>query len=501
MKIELIPLRIYKNYSDKLLSKESALNQLINLIENSESGKIRSLCVDIVNKMGVREDKIFLLLENLLISDSDEMVRSSANFAIRSLFLEKSFLPMKWALQHEPSVKNLIEIVRTLGELNSPSANSLIIEKIVNLNDKTFISHLNELIKERANSPLSGTELAEIAINLMVVQFLEGLYGKFDFNLKQGLVSDLDLSNVNNRVLKSRILNKLPEILSYFSKLEKLNIQFNRLSNISKSLKDLRCLTALDLSYNRLKAVPDFIGALSQLLQFNLKYNNLKSITFSIGLLKDLQDLDLSNNKLTNLPKEIGNLSSLRFLNLHNNCFTELSDSLETLTSLKTLKLGMNSLNSFPKFIQNLVALESLELDGNKLKQLPTWLGSLKKLKELSLCDNNLISLPESIGSLHSLVDLNLRNNKLTKLPDSFSLLKSIKKLNLSWNNLSEIPDWLDRLSKLEIISFWGNKIEKIPESLGGLKSLKIIDLNFNNLTEVPDSLKDLQRNGLIIYL
>ncbi len=73
--------------------------------------------------------------------------------------------------------------------------------------------------------------------------------------------------------------------------------------------------------------------------------------------------------------------------------------------------------------------------------------------------------------------------------------------VNLSWNNLSEIPDWLDRLSKLEIISFWGNKIEKIPESLGGLKSLKIIDLNFNNLTEVPDSLKDLQRNGLIIYL
>ncbi len=148
MKIELIPLRIYKNYNDKVLNRESALAQLMGLIENSENGKTRALCVDIIKKIGVKEEKIFLLLENLLISDSDENVRYSANQAIRSLFLEKTLTPMRWALQHERSLKSLIEIVNTLGDLNSPSSNSLLIEKIISFNDKLFIEHLNDLIKK-----------------------------------------------------------------------------------------------------------------------------------------------------------------------------------------------------------------------------------------------------------------------------------------------------------------------------------------------------------------
>ncbi len=116
--METSPKQIYEDYTDKHLDKFSAADQLVFLIDNSDNAYIRIKSIEILVKIGIKDDKVFNLLENLLLSDSNEIVRNFAAKAIRILFLEKAFTPMKWAYQYESSISCLNTIISTLGEIN-----------------------------------------------------------------------------------------------------------------------------------------------------------------------------------------------------------------------------------------------------------------------------------------------------------------------------------------------------------------------------------------------
>ena len=118
---------------------------------------------------------------------------------------------------------------------------------------------------------------------------------------------------------------------------------------IRKSLKkpegkltnaDLKKVTRLNLSENRLTELPKSLELLTQLKRLGLSFNQLTSVE-GLEKLTQLTRLDLSANQLTSV-KGLEKLTQLTWLDLHYNQLTDVK-GLEKLTQLKKLNLFLNN--------------------------------------------------------------------------------------------------------------------------------------------------------------
>ncbi len=494
----LTPRAIYKDYVNKDLDKKFAVQLLLILIDDAEKIDTRLESLKILDKIQADDDKTFKHLENLLISDLNEDVRILTTIILKNNYLEKALVPMVWALEHETSLKCLITVISTIGEINTRESKEVLIAKLRNLTKKEYGKILKALFKKKKIKNYSSKELAEVLLNYFVISFLKITFGYFKFKIDTfGLISELDLSNIERYSSSQNKLEWFLESIFSLQHLTKCDLRFNHLTkipgNIPNSIKNL------DLSYNKIEKLSDF-SSFTLINSLNLKSNRLRNLPESLGFLTSLEKLNLRNNVLSNLPRSLNSISSLKILDLHGNKFSSLDINLNK--SLLELELGWNNLHFIPKSLEALSSLEKLGLGGNKLIELPEWFGSYPSLKRLDLYDNKLSKIPESLGFLTSLEKLNLRNNEIENLPSTFKNLKSLKVLNLSWNNFTSLPDWIGKLSSLEELNLWGNLIEKLPKSISALSSLKILDLNFNKFEDSPPFLKEMERRtGLIIKL
>ena len=495
------PKKIYNEFKKKVIDKESAVDSLIYLIENAESDETRLKCIKTLQKISSKNDKTFSILENLLISDSNEEIRILAANNLDVLFQEKALAPLQWTLEYEKSMswQFILDIISIIRNFNNQKAKSIFVEKIKKFDNYKFNKSLSLLFESGEIHNYDIDELANIIANYVVIKFFEEVLKVLNYNVANGLVSEIDLSFTSNNNSGWKVLKDLSKFISIFKNLKKLELRSNRIGNFPISLISLYSLKYLDLSHNNLNKLPDRIHALKSLEYLNLRYNGLTEVPNSIGSLTKLKILDLKHNKLTTLPTSIGNLPCLEVLNLHGNQLIIVPSALENLSSLKKLNLGLNSLHAVPEWIKNLHSLKKLGLGGNKsLSNFQEWIGFLPPIVELNLYDNDIKKLPDSIGSLNSLEFLKLPNNKLTALPESFMKLTSLKTLDLSWNNITELPEWISSLSSLEELNLRGNKLEALPETISSLSSLKILNITLNkkDIIELP---KDLQKKGLQI--
>ena len=60
------------------LSKNIARDQLLLLLEGSDNPKIRTESIETINKLKIRDPRMFKVLENSLLSDENAFVRNSA---------------------------------------------------------------------------------------------------------------------------------------------------------------------------------------------------------------------------------------------------------------------------------------------------------------------------------------------------------------------------------------------------------------------------------------
>ncbi|MFX0081524.1 MAG: leucine-rich repeat domain-containing protein [Candidatus Hodarchaeota archaeon] len=492
------PKKIYDDLEKGEIDKLTAADSLIYLIGNNDLIELRQDCIETLLRIGVNNDKVFSVLEDLLVSDPNLEIRELSAQSLKILFQEKALAPLKWALDHEKSWQLLLTIVSIIQELNSQKAKSVLFDKIKSIDDLKFIKSLKNLLKTEEIQNLNTKNLAEIINNYIVIKHLKDTLKEFNYHIEDGLIVELDLTFASNETFGWKILKYLSEFIGVIEHLKKIELKSNKLGKVPDSIFSLNSLTYLDLSHNNLYKLPDQFKNLQTLAYLNLRYNQLTVIPPSIGTLKNLKKLDLKNNRLENLPPSIGNLSSLEVLNLHGNRLNTLPSSLKELYSLQKLKLGLNNLNSVPKWIKNLSSLQKLSLGGNKsLPKIEEWFDFLPPISELNLYDNNIKVLPESIGSLDSLEVLILPNNHISTLPESFKNLTSLKKLDLSWNNITTLPGWIDSFSNLEELNLRGNQLSDLPESISSLHSLKTLDITLNkNIIQLP---KDLEKKGLHI--
>ncbi|XP_068873138.1 p53-induced death domain-containing protein 1 isoform X1 [Aphelocoma coerulescens] len=172
-------------------------------------------------------------------------------------------------------------------------------------------------------------------------------------------------------------LTNLPPDFGNLRCLTHLDLSFNRLSTLPSCILHLPSLRVLLVSHNSLVTLPEDFGCLSKLTFFSAMKNLLKNLPQSIGELSMLQDLDLSENALELLPEEVGNLHNCTELDLSGNRLSSIPDSLANLKSLRRLHLHSNLLVTVPASLASLPNLSRLDLQNNCLRAIPAEIQAL----------------------------------------------------------------------------------------------------------------------------
>ncbi len=555
------PYQIYENFKKNTVNKNETVNLLISLIENIDDCIIRKDCLEILNKLDVKRESVFKVLENILISDLDANLRSIAAQIIGTRFLKKSFLPFLWTLQHESSYICLITILKSLENIAKENFASLLLFQMKNVRNDENCINLRQVLAENKNEQCSNVDLSEILINHLTINFLTKKFQNINYEIENGLVVRIDFSKVDDHIIYWRTrdlfsdhsdidgignLKDIKEIKFFPSKwifnneftfetsiallksLERLNndpakntliLEINKIDDhrFKSSIKEIfkkKDQQIGDLSISKLS---DILRNYLTITYLKKKFPSLKYTFYEgeivgihiegeslikfpeiINLFISLQSLVLKECNLYTLPQSIGSLINLKVLNLEGNKIKIIPKSIDTLKSLETLNISKNQLQKLPDSILSLSSLQELNLDSNKLKELPKSIGLLASLKSLSVKENKLQQIPSSIGNLKSLNSFNLCLNKITDLPQSIGLLYSLKYLNLDNNKLVKLPCSIISISTLKNLSLEGNKLETIPESMELLKSLKILKIGWNRIEKLPSSIGSI---ALLKYL
>ena len=289
---------------------------------------------------------------------------------------------------------------------------------------------------------------------------------------------------------------------------------------------DVKNLTALDLSFNKIQAIgsSDMWNAL-RLQQLVLKNNSLTIIHNYDFVSTTLIDLDLSFNMINEIEVEafskIGNLTNL---NLSNNQLKILNDGVfHKLLSLVSVILSGNFLKTITcNLFKNNLDLLYLNVEFNKVDTIPISFSHLKNLQSFLASGNLLTSSPELVQSLDSVqLSSNLLksvklgplvhyvwidNNFITTINcsanmaidslhannNSFTALGCIKDMNdlsvlhLAYNKIAQISkDMFMNLQKLSLLDISFNPIKKLtPDMFSGLLSLNLLHVDVMSNSE-----------------
>jgi Leucine-rich repeat (LRR) protein len=495
-----IPQKILYNYQNNKLDREKTISRLIDFIEKSLDLSSRIESINILRNLGFKDNRLFIFFENLMISDLNDTIRTLSVQIIKENYLEKAFEPMCWAYKHEKSIKCLLYIISTLGEMGDPLVHQYLIKQIKSIKFPEFRRYVLEIIENNEIQHFTNRELAEMLKNYHIIKAFKDKYKRIEYKIKDGYLRELDLSCISNNIFNWNVITQFPYIISFLTKLQKLNLKVNKLKKLPNVIQNLSNLKELDLSNNHLNYLPNSLFEINSLEHLNLSHNNLNKLPDTVEGLKNLSSLNLSHNRIRTLPQTIGNLKNLKSINLHGNNLDDIDPNLFMLDSLVRLELGLNNIKSIHNNIKSLRNLEKLGLGGNKInKETLFQLKFLINLKILDLYDNKLVTLPDSISHMLQLTWLSLHNNQLKSLPDSFIELKSLRKLDLSWNDFTQIPLEIFQLKKLKILNLSGNKIHFVSPLIRNLKELKKLNLSYNKIHGNPEPLNELKRRGIYI--
>lgn len=285
---------------------------------------------------------------------------------------------------------------------------------------------------------------------------------------------------------KTIIFNK--KDLSYTIPLdiETVILNSNSLKEVPQQISNFKNLIKIELADNKLEVIPSYFNDFKNLKRLNISENkhlNLKESLKNLNQTK-IDDLDISNCDLLYIPHTISELTSLEKLDASNNYIFELPVLFNELENLKYLNLSYNEIDSIGYSLHRLKKLEYINLEGNKnlnIENLMINLIPLKNIKTLLLSDLKGF-LPNIFGKIKT-QELYISNSNINNFPtnDKNLQVKSIifenceaSNFNLIFENLSEN----ENLKELHI----HHSLNKLPENIEKLNQLVILDLSNNNL-------------------
>ncbi|MBA0603927.1 hypothetical protein Gorai_025082, partial [Gossypium raimondii] len=255
-----------------------------------------------------------------------------------------------------------------------------------------------------------------------------------------------------------------------------------------RALQNLRNLSFLDLSYNRLSidATDTNISSLSfpNISTLKLTSCNLTEFPDFLKYQSRLSYLDLSNNQIQGrIPNWIWKVRSLNYLNLSQNFLVEFERSLENIdSSLSVLDLHGNQLQGQIQILPPCATY--LDYSNNKFSSvLPAEIGDFLQFAYFfSVSGNNFNgSIPKSICSSLYLRVLDMSDNYLSgPIPQCLTQMSaSLGVLNLRQNNLSGIiSDTFPKNCSLQTLDINQNQVE--GENISKLRVLVLRSNKFN---------------------
>ncbi|MFX0082643.1 MAG: HEAT repeat domain-containing protein [Candidatus Hodarchaeota archaeon] len=328
MKEELTPEKIHKNYLNGDINKEDSVDLLISLIDGSEDAKVRVASIEALRKIEYKDEKIFKILENHLVSDENANVRASAAEVIILNHLEEGLEPLKWTIQHDKSPL-VLNVIFKIFERNK-KVKYEILEGDLSHFLSTFASNLGVQYEEARFfldlEAIFAKDKRNYEINPLCYKNFEVLYNWKDSEpwlvIKNEHVEVLNLNFFNWKFVKDN-----EELINSFSKLKYLDMYLNMIRKYN------------NFNFNH-TVIPESIGRLIYLKKLVLARNNLNSIPGSIKNLNLLSELDLSHNHFQEIPQILKSLNSLERLNLKNNNIKSTSQRMKDfINSLADFKL------------------------------------------------------------------------------------------------------------------------------------------------------------------
>ncbi len=330
----LTPNKIYEDFRNRRLSKSNASRLLMTLIENIPdlNNKVKILSIKFLGLITSKEPNVFKLLENLLVSDLNDLIRGNAAKVIIHNFPDKAKEPILWILQQEMPGSCLKLIIKALETISTPKLRSLLkLRDYVNFKGNIYfpsefcltfnLSGKNIDSIKKIDGLDKLTNLRKLYLNFNQITKINGL---------ETLVNLNSLHLQNNNISKLRKLKSNPNLKS-------LQVFDNQISEID-GLEELKDLEILNLRNNKIEEIKG-LDHIVNLKRLDLSNNQITDIK-GLESLPKLEFLDLSHNHIAEI-KGLKHLKKLKFLDLRNNKITHIT-SLKELRRLRYLYLGFN---------------------------------------------------------------------------------------------------------------------------------------------------------------
>jgi Leucine-rich repeat (LRR) protein len=312
--------------------------------------------------------------------------------------------------------------------------------------------------------------------------------GETSWDLPSILNTIGNMYSIEELYLKNNAIKVLPESFVQLTKLVKLCLNRNRISDLPENFGNLIALQVLELSNNELKLLPVSLCDCKELIELLLDDNHLLRLPENLGFLPKLRKLDISHNRLKTVPFSIGYCTTLQFLFANENPLEDPPMSEFEKSTLNTEhilwylrnrylieKRGKPPLISFHNISVNneIIILEQelnetiqtrinssvregfLNLQLLGLREIPPLLLKAAHIKKLKLDFNPELQLPLNgfPREIRKLVSLSIRGCKLTFLPENIYIFEKLTMLNLEENLLEYIPDSICELLSLTNLS------------------------------------------------
>ncbi len=296
--MNLSPKKVLEQFERNEINNSIAFDQLVSFVEDSENEQFREEAIEILDRIGFFNDKLFKILENILISDSNGKIRNAALKFLERRFLSQAITPLKWAINHESDYECLLTIINSLKKDNSEESKLILfnqikkIMKIKYLNkerrieNKKFKKNIKKLLKTKKYEFFTSKELSHILINFITISNITKQYPNvfYEVNPENGLLKELDLSDYLEYEVRGtpfgwkNNIKSLSEVLGLrnLKFLKKINLSNNQIENLY-GLANLENLTHLVLTNNKISELENLesIKKLQHLKYLDLRNNDI----------------------------------------------------------------------------------------------------------------------------------------------------------------------------------------------------------------------------------
>ena len=441
----------------------SDITYLMSIIENHQDDNLRIKAISRLKNIKITNPSFFKFLENLAISDDNNIIRAEAFKIIITKFLKSGRSSIEWIINSDNTIFVIFSILTALKSSDYIYYKELkvkvlqkyiILYKIIEKEAKFFMDLEFFLCKLKLNS-----------------RFKIGC-----LNWGGGTFED-----------KFAIENEVPE--KFYFEANK------RVRNLS--------LKGFELTY-----IPKSIGNLTRLKELNLSENNLITLPRNIKNLKRLRDLNLENNKFKNFPKSIVELKKLDHLYLKGNKIKDFPNYamkfIKNNVIKKYIKMGFHESEAEILRILEIFNDPNEDHPNDKFARYNfierhlcrNWYYNINKsgyITELGLRENDIGFLLNYICNLTHLKRLYLIDCNIKKIPGSIKKLKFLKYLGLGKNQIDKIPKSIKSLKYLEDLSFGKNRIKKVPYFLKKMKKLRFLNIKYNQIKVIPEFIKEMK--------